>query len=223
MQTPMQILTVSFVECFIQRFKNTNVIDRITKTLTEGTNLKTVYECDNVCDLKGHLIISNHISPMDWADIKRHIPCGVVTYLGDSSLSIDENYSQRGVIPYNFMDVDSGNKVKNKILDVTSKGHNVLLFPEGKINYCDNARHFHKGGIKHAYINNIPILAVRIDFIDPDGNVVTKEHNDWIDILVFIGNIPVEPSIIKIKTLSKFKPSDYDSFDSFFNDILSFY
>lgn len=207
------MLTVGFIDWFIQRNKGTEFLKKFQEEITNGKNIETFFEGES--DIKGHLLISNHISTLDWAAIKKYVPCSTVTYLGDSSISLEENYETYGTIPYNFLDKDSGKNVKVMIEKLTSENKNVLLFPEGEIIFADKLGKYHKGGFYHAYEKNIPVATFRIDFIDKDGKIITKEHNSWVDVIIYCGLLPIEKSFIKVISLDRFKPSDYSDFDSF--------
>lgn len=219
--TPIQFLTVGFIDWFIQKAKGSEFITKFQDQITNGVNIETKFEGES--DIKGHLLVSNHISTLDWAAIKKHVPCSVITYLGDSSMSADENNRIYGTIPYNFLNEDSGSIVKEMTKKLTENGENVLLFPEGQILYADKLGKYHKGGFHHAYDNNIPVATFRIDFVDKDGNILTKEHNSWIDIIVYAGCIPIKKSIIKVKSLTRIKPCDYESFDEFIDAVNNSY
>lgn len=211
--TKMQILTVGFIDWFIQKNKNGIFVNKFTDMISNGSVVDSVFEGES--NIEGHLLVSNHISTLDWAVIKRYVPCNVITYLGDSSLSLDGNIEKYGVIPYNFLNESSGKDVKNKIEELTSRGINVLLFPEGKIDFADKLGTYSKGGFRHAYAKNIPVATFRIDFIDNQGNIVTKEHDSWVDTVVYAGCLPIEKQFIKVVSLARFKPSDYSDFDTF--------
>lgn len=202
-------------------FGDSSTVFEIKENLIKGNNVETVFEGNS--DYQGHLILSNHISCLDWAAIRKHIPCNVITYFNDTSKTVEENLREYGIIPFNYLESNSGEIVKKLILEYTSQGNNILLFPEGKISLKQDISESYKGGIKHAYLNNIPILTVKINFVDKEGNIKTSEHNDTVDLIVYMLNLPVETPIIKVSTLNTFHTVDYPTFDDFYKAICDSY
>lgn len=199
-------------------------INEVKNKLSSIDNVDIEIE-DNlyVNNLKSHLIISNHISCLDYCVIKSLIPCKVITFLNDSSKTYEENIEDLGIISYDYMDPNSGKIVKEKIVELTCNEDNILLFPEGRISLEMPPSKFYQGGIKTAYENKINILTVKLCFLNEEGNDETIEHNSYIDLMLYIGNFPIKKPKIKLTTLSIFNPNKYSCFEEFFESIYNSY
>lgn len=216
---------ITICDYMSEEFKDSKVLHKVIENFKTGGNLKVELQSDiDLKDLNGHLLISNHISQLDFAAVSKYIDCKVVTYLIDRSKTSDENFTDHGVISFNFLDPESGKFVREELTRRLKEGYNILLFPEGRILLKDNiGRPQFTGGIKVAYNNNIPILTIKLSYIDSNGIDITSEHNSYIDMIVYLGSLPVEPPIIKIEILKRILPSDYSTFDLFFDQICESY
>ena len=115
---------------------------------------------------KGVIIISNHTIYIDSIIIN--------TYIDSYILCNEENFNFLKILniflfnSLNFIKYDgkNGNEVKEKIIEITSLGKNILVFPEGNVsrNTREGIKEFKKGLFYLAYENNIPILPITLDY-----------------------------------------------------------
>lgn len=206
-------------ETLSKKFPESEAVKAVRSRLLNNDKLEVTIENNiQLADIKSHLIISNHISCLDYSAIRKLINCKVVTYFSDSSKTYDENVED-GIITYK---IGSGEIVKRKIIEEIVN-HNILLFPEGKINLTNKPLKFYRGGIETAYLNGISILTIKLQFIDDDGNDITNEHNSNIDIIFFLGDFPIKNPHIRIRTLEIVNPKDYTTFNDFYDKVYSCY
>lgn len=184
---------------------------------------KIIYFNDKIINnnFGGYIIVSNHVNVSDVVLIRNKIDCYVVCK--DSIISkeypylncIDEIFfNNLKLIPYKRNSTKSGNVVKEKILSITSKGENVLVFPEGtsKMNCHTGILPFKKGLFYLAYENKIPILPVVIYYTDDKYGLDKKT--------VFSpSNILNNKTDIIVKFFKPHFPIDYKNVDNLVNTI----
>lgn len=205
-------------------YPNSKTINEVKNKLLTTDNVDIEIEDSIIVnDLKSHLIISNHISCLDYCVINSLIKCKVITFLCDNSKNYDENIEKLGIISYDYMDKNSGKIVKEKIVELTSNSENILLFPEGRISLEMPPSKFYSGGIKTCFDNNIDVLTLKLSFINDEGIDETDKHNSYLDLMLHIGNFPIKKPKIKIKTLKIIRVNEYLNFDDFFNEIYNSY
>lgn len=205
-----------FMSNFINdNLKHTKILQNINKRILTAEDIDVIIDDQIGCsDLNGHLIISNHISIMDLGVVKKLIKCKAVSVLKECQ--------KDSIIEYDLSS-NSGKRVKEKIVENIKEGFNVLLFPQGEITVRKDNISFFQGGLKTAYENKIPILCVKLSYVDELGNDISSEHNILADFVVYIVGIPIEKPSIKLKTLLVVNPSDYPKYEDFFNFIYSIY
>lgn len=196
------------------QLKETKTLQNVNKRLLTADDINVIIDDQIGCsDLKGHLIISNHISVMDFGVVKKLIKCKVISALkgcqNDELIEYDLSYN-------------SGRSVREKIVENIKQENNVLLFPQGKITIRKDTSFF-QGGLKTAYENKIPVLCVNLSYVDELGNDISSDHNLFVDLIVYTVGIPIEKPNIKLKTLLIVNPNDYSNFEDFFNFICDIY
>lgn len=196
------------------QLKETKILQNVNKRLLTADDINVIIDDQIGCsDLKGHLIISNHISVMDFGVVKKLIKCKVISALkgcqNDELIEYDLSYN-------------SGRSVREKIVKNIKQENNVLLFPQGKITIRKDISFF-QGGLKTAYENKIPVLCVNLSYVDELQNDISSDHNLFVDLIVYTVGIPIEKPNIKLKTLLIVNPNDYSNFEDFFNFICDIY
>lgn len=208
------------LDYFSKEIRNSKSIESIYSNVLNSDRIDiTIDDKIDISDKKGYLIISNHISVLDFPVIKSLIPCKVITSATIVCDTIEENIEKYDSIPFNFMNPDSGKVVRKKIVELTSKNENVLLFPEGLIHCLSKPEKFYRGGIETAYLNNISVIVIKLNFLDNEGNLDTINHNIYSDIPVFLLGLPIEKIKMKVETLCIVEPNNFDSFDFFYDFI----
>lgn len=219
---------VGFLNCiadyYSKEFKDSKYLEKIYSDTLKGDKVDVIFDNSfDMNDITGFLIISNHISVFDPSSVKKLVNCKVVCGASLPCDTYEESIDKYDSIPFNYLKPGSSSFIKAKIIELTSKGDNVLLFPEGNISNDGKVLNFFQGGFKTAYENNIPILTIKLNFIDKDGNIEHKSSNVYIDSVINILDIPVEKIRILLKTMKIVKPSDYPTFDSFYETIYDSY
>lgn len=123
-----------------------------------------------------------------------------------------------GMIIYEIGNLNSGKRVKNKMIEEFNKGNNVIVFPEGKTNNSKISK-FKLGSFKTCYDNNIPIQLLCLKV--PDKNFRIDESNNYVKVTI----IEILQKIMSNKTMIYYDdyeliyPSSYDTFEKFMNEI----
>lgn len=131
---------------------------------------------------KGIIIIGNHQNAQDFAIVNNLF--SNVNVICKHNLFKDEDlpvylkiFSRLNMlifeafrfIPYKRGDKDSGDKVKNIILDKINSGENILVFPEGEPTRDGIPKKFKSGLFITAFENNIPIIPITLKYKKPIG------------------------------------------------------
>ena len=136
------------LDYFSEEIRNSKSIESIYLNLLNSDRVDvTIEDKIGISDKKGYLIISNHISVLDFLVVKTLIPCKVVTSATIICNTIEENIEKYDSIPFNYVNPESGKIVREKIIELTSNNENVLLFPEGLVHNLSKPEKFYKGGI----------------------------------------------------------------------------
>jgi len=140
-------------------------------------NNKIIYVNEKIASKinKGYIIVANHVHATDVLLIRNKINCYAISKSsliskGFPSLKPIEKsfFNNLSLIPYKRNCLESGDKVKKKILRLIKSGSNVLVFPEGtsQMNSHNKMFPFRKGLFYLAFENNIPILPVNLYYTD---------------------------------------------------------
>ena len=159
---------------------------------------------------KGVIIIANHQNAQDFAFINNlftnvNVICKYNLFKDDDLPIYLKIFSKLNLllfkafrfIPYKRGDKDSGDKVKNIILDKINSGENILVFPEGEPTRDGIPKKFKSGLFRTAFENNIPIIPITFKYKKPVG--VNRE--DKINPLKWFNN-EVTITIHKIQNIN---------------------
>jgi len=114
---------------------------------------------------------------------------------------------------------NNGESVKNKILELTKAGHNVIVFPEGKNSISKYKLQSFKKGLFHlAYDNNIPVVPIFM----LHHNFNNELYNQF-QIFKIIYDLPIEDLNVDTTVNDLIIPSNYHSFDHFFETVVNVY
>ena len=131
---------------------------------------------------KGSIFIANHQNATDFCLISNQIykPNGIckaeLFQLNDMPfyyriLKIFEKNLIKSYrfIPYERGNKDSGEKVKNIIIDTVNRGENIIVFPDGETRRDGIPKQFKSGLFRTAADNNISIIPLTIKYSKPIG------------------------------------------------------
>lgn len=127
---------------------------------------------------KGCVIMANHHGVYDVCMIQKFIECYLVVKSDVCGELVNEEkgdilqkflrkqyFDKYLLIPYKRGDKESGNEVKRIIARETSKGKNVIIFPEGTSQRCfHKPLPFRKGIFDLCFEKQIPIFSVSINY-----------------------------------------------------------
>jgi 1-acyl-sn-glycerol-3-phosphate acyltransferase len=167
----------------------------------------------------GNIIICNHPSCLDTGIINKISNSYCVTLNNfEYHISDDELFDKYKLISYD-RSKKNGDLVKHKILELTKAGHNVIVFPEGHMSISKYKLHSFKKGLFHlAYDNNIPVVPI-----------YTLHHNFNNDLyhcfqtFKIIYDLPIEDLNVDTTVDDLIIPSNYQSFDHFFETVVKLY
>ena len=157
-------------------FRKSKFCDICIKTQCKILNNKI--KCINdMKNIKGSIIIANHYNGIDAVIISRLSSNNKYVIVKDDILSTPEtkNYLTNlcnsfsniffegyGLIPYTRGCKKSGIQVKKKILEITRKGYNVIVFAEGTSTRYGKSKEFKNGIFRLSVDNNIPIIPITL-------------------------------------------------------------
>lgn len=166
---------------------------------------------EDIKDIKGAIIFSNHPSFFDLIIIKKMMDCYCLTDNVDPGIMPTEDYVNKlNIIPYYRDEENAGKNAQELILQLVKKGNKVLVFPEGTLQDGKNIKIFKKGLFHLAYDNNIPMISMNI--------IVESQLNDnYLESLLAYIQMPIEPPVINVYYNEVITPQSHSSFESFFD------
>lgn len=166
---------------------------------------------EDIENIKGAIIFSNHPSFFDFIIIKKMINCYCLTDNVDRDIMSSEDYiSKLGIIPYYREEENAGKNVQELILRLVKEGNKVLVFPEGSIQDNKVMGKFKKGLFHLAYDNKIPMISMNI-------TVESPLNNNFLESLLGYIQIPIESPAINVYYNEVIYPESHSSFESFFD------
>ena len=144
--------------------------ERITNIVLNKKAFVNMELCKSIVDKGGYLIIANHLHALDAVYIREKIDGWVISKSnlanGNWFYKLFEKRLETVYhsIPYERGNRESGDIVKQKIVDKIKSGNNVIIFPEGncKYNNKDGILPIKKGIIHLSYDHKIPIALLTI-------------------------------------------------------------
>lgn len=192
------IIIVILIIILIKTITNKSLVNTVLNIL--NTNI-TVRGTENLkhYNNKKMIIMSNHYVGVDYPIIAH-----TINYYTNYSKNIhtivkhnifgDENdgstisnilglfrkdlYKFLNFLPYVRESIDSGNEIKNKMLDVIKQNDTILLFPEGTGNKNGIPEEFKSGSFRLCAENNIYILPITIKL----NKNIGASRNDKVDL-----------------------------------------
>ena len=174
---------------------------------------------------KPHIIMANHYNATDLTIIKKALGIHLYT-IAKSDLVTSENtilpifnylqstfFNALYIIPYIRDNKESGNDVKEKILQKIKEGNHVLIFPEGTSHRDGIPKSFKNGIFYLCYENKIPILPITLKF-DKDIGLEREDTFNINDVFNTTVEVFIHDIELNCKTMEELK-------DKTFNKIIS--
>tara|TARA_Y100000589_G_C27092597_1_gene604577 strand:- start:53 stop:769 length:717 start_codon:yes stop_codon:yes gene_type:complete len=188
----IKIVITSIITSNIQKkiaIKNRGIYKLLTKSCLLILNNKII-KINNMKNIKGCIVMMNHYNIIDvhvFYNLSRYNRFVIVKsdlLTSDETtgffMNITNFFSKKlfyygGFIPYKRNDKSSGEYIKKTILEITSKGYNVLIFPEGTSTRDGKSKTFKSGIFRLSSEYNIPIVPITLIY---DKNIgLNKEDN----------------------------------------------
>lgn len=168
----------------------------------------------------GYIVISNHLSYVDYFVIKSLINS---KFIGNKkffdNFILNEKFD---IIQYDIGNKKSGENIKKIIIKNISDKNILTVFPEGKMNNSikNELLSFKKGLFYLAYTNNIPILMSIIYCNNPSYAIGNPTSNFKVKIKLIREFLLFDNNNIIIYELIDFVyPKSFNSFDDYYNFI----
>lgn len=174
-------------------------------------NIKTQIYSNEFLNKKGNIIICNHPSFLDFAILQKAFSdCYCLTDNVDHKIHTTQEYLDKyKIIPYYVEDDNAGEDVKELIKKLIFEGKNVLVFPEGKIEYNNEILPFKKGLFYLAMDNLISVICCSL-------NIQSGITDKLVQSSMYCIGIPVKQPIINLYLNDIVHSSDYICFDDFY-------
>ena len=199
---------------FFSKERSYKVYKFIFKMIVEGPIIShkiNIIGDKKLLNKKGVIIIVNHQNAQDFAFVNNlfsnvNVICKYNLFKADDLPIYLKIFSKLNkylfdsfrFIPYKRGDKDSGDKVKNIILEKINSGENILVFPEGEPTRDGIPKKFKSGLFRTAFENNIPIIPITLKYKKPVG----LNREDKINPLKWFNN-EVTITIHKIQNINK--------------------
>lgn len=191
----------------------TNVNNHIIKNtiINDPNNIRGQINIIKSPDKKGNIIICNHPSFLDFAILQKAFPdCYCLTDNVDHNVHTTQEYIDKyRIVPYYVDDENAGDDVKELIRNLVFEGKNVLVFPEGSVEYKGEIKSFKKGLFYLAMDHSIPMVCCSL-------KIESGFRDKFMQSAIYCIGIPVKPPTINLYLNEIIKPEDYMCFDDFF-------
>lgn len=123
------------------------------------------------CDVEGKaragtaLYVSNHRSPLDPVILLHYLDAYVIAKAEVANIPFLHTGAQlTGVIYVQRESKDSRYSVREKLVEKLKEGINILVYPEGTVNYEKKIMEYRPGTFIEATKNNIPVIPVILEY-----------------------------------------------------------
>jgi 1-acyl-sn-glycerol-3-phosphate acyltransferase len=191
----------------------TNVNNHIIRNtiIHDPNNIREQINISGSPGKKGSIIICNHPSFLDFAILQKAFPeCYCLTDNVDHNIHTTQEYIDKyRIVPYYVDDENAGDNVKELIRKIISEGKDILVFPEGGVEYTGEINKFKKGLFYLALDHSIPIVCCSL-------KMESGFKDKLIQSAIYCIGIPVKPPTINLYLNEIIRPENYMCFDDFF-------
>ena len=196
------VILVLFMYFYIKTLTPNEFVTGAVNYFNVTVKIKNKDNLNKINQTKKVIIMANHINGLDYGVLYNIIQSNKKIYavakhnaFGDKTdaniisnilgLFKNNTYKFFKLIPYVRGNKDSGNEVKQNMLEVINNGDTVLLFPEGETTRSGIPVSFKPGSFKLCAENNISILPITIKYDKKIGVNRTDpiDINKWYNVI----------------------------------------